>query len=234
MTKSPRTPAYLLAAAGLAWTVGQAVLPDMGLEMDERFAAVAGNRGTEALSTGLLAVAGCLLVLSALSITRTVSRRPLDGSRGARLLRVGAALLALGGVWLVAGRAAFNMAFLRATHPDVSREAGMSVLQAPGGFEFLPLLLTLPALLLGPVLLAVGARRAGLSGWLPVLLWVVGIGTFIGTEFTVKVGEVLGVATASVGLVLLGLALSSATGRMPENNTEPGRPDLAETTFPHR
>ena len=82
------------------------------------------------------------------------------------------------------------------------------VLDYGGGAEFVPLLVTLPCLLLGPVLLAVGLRRAGLAAWWPLAAWVVGIGAFIATEFTVKAGEVAGIALAAVALGLIGQASS--------------------------
>lgn len=200
-----RSPLILLGAGGLAWLLGQAVLPDMGLETPDRYDAVVDARGLEALSAALLVVAGCLLVLGALAVARS-----LAGVRGpgARLIRLGAPMLALGGVWLVAGRAAFNMVFLRVTGDGVPRDVAVRVLDDGGGAEFVPLLITLPCLLLGPVLLAVGLRRAGLAAWWPLVAWVVGIGAFLVTEFTVKAGEVAGIAVAAVALGLIGRASS--------------------------
>ena len=200
-----RSPVILLSAGGLAWLLGQAVLPDMGLQTSERYNAVANARDLEALSAGMLVIAGCLLVLGALALTRTLVdvRGP-----GARLVRAGTPMLALGGVWLVAGRAAFNMVFLRVTTDDVPRTVAISMLDAGGGAEFIPLLLTLPCLLLGPVLLALGLRRAGLAGWLPLVAWVVGIGAFLATEFTIKAGEIAGIGLAAVALTLIGWAAS--------------------------
>jgi hypothetical protein len=148
-------------------------------------------------------LAGSLLVVAAITLART--RRT---GRGARLTATGTVMLGLGGVWLVAGRGAFSMVMVQATAPGLDRGTVLSMMSADSGPEFLALLPTLPALLLGPVLLAVGARRAGLGSWLPLVLWVAGIGTFVATEFTNKVGESVGVAVASVGLVLIGGALT--------------------------
>ncbi len=83
----------------------------------------------------------------------------------------------------------------------------LSVLDGSDGPGFIPLVLTLPCLLLGPVLMGVGARRAGLAGWLPLVLWVLGIGTFVATEFVLKAAEVAGIGVAAVALTLLGAAL---------------------------
>lgn len=202
MTRRPTT--AVIALAGLAWTAGQAILPDMALKTAERYDLVAADRAAEGWSGALLVLAGVLLVLGALSLARRLRIEP--GARGHRRVVVGGALLGLGGIWLAAGRGAFNLMFVRLTDPDVPREAALSVLDAPAGASFAPLLLTLPCLLLGPVVLGVGLRRAVGASWLPVVLWVVGIGTFIASEFTTKAGEVLGIGLASVALVLLALA----------------------------
>lgn len=209
-----QSPVILLCAGGLTWLLGQAVLPDMGLQTSARYDAVVDARDLEVWSAGLLVIAGCLLVLGALALTRTLGdvRGP-----GARLLRAGTSMLALGGVWLVAGRAAFNMVFLRVTTDAVPRTVAISMLDAGGGPEFIPLLVTLPCLLLGPVLLALGLRRAGLTGWLPLVAWVVGIGTFLATEFTVKAGEIAGIGLAAVALTLIGW---SASGRIPASDVD--------------
>jgi hypothetical protein len=208
------SPATLLGAGGLAWLLGQGLLPDLGLETPERYDAVVEARGLEAWSAGLLVVAGCLLVLGAFALSRALG--DVRG-RGSTLISVGAPLLALGGVWLVAGRAAFNMVFLRVTTEEVPREVAIGVLDDGGGAEFIPLLLTLPCLLLGPVLLALGLRRAGLAGWLPLVGWVVGIGVFLATEFTVKAGEIAGIGIAAVALTRIGW---SASGKTPASDVD--------------
>ena len=189
-------------AAGGCWTAGQALLPDMGLEWPERFDAVAGARGRESVSTVLLFLAGALLVVSAIGLARAV-RRP------GRLATTGIPLLGLGGIWLCAGRAAFNLEFLAATSPEVSREQGLAVLTAPDSPAFAVFPLTLLALLLGPLLLTVAVRR---TSWLPLAAWVLGIACFLGSEFQVKTLEVVGVAVASAGLVLAARALLRDTG----------------------
>lgn len=196
----------LMLLAGAAWTAGQAVLPDMGMEWAARLDAVAGARGAQTLSIALFVLAGILLVAAAVAAARV----PTVG-RGARSVGVGTVLLGVGGIWLAAGRGAFNMEMYRLTDAAVARDAAVDVLAADVGPGFVPLLLALPALLLGPVVLSIGARRAGRAGnlpWAALACWVVGIGTFMATEFTVKAGEVAGIAVATVGLTLLGTALT--------------------------
>ncbi|WP_324274001.1 hypothetical protein [Blastococcus brunescens] len=89
----------LLLLGGVAWTAGQAVLPDMGMAWSARLDAVADARGAQSLSAGLFVVAGILLVAAAVAAARLAI-----GGRGARLVRVGTVLLGLGGIWLTAGR----------------------------------------------------------------------------------------------------------------------------------
>ncbi|MCA1655296.1 MAG: hypothetical protein LC635_02315 [Pseudonocardiaceae bacterium] len=63
---------------------------------------------------------------------------------------------------------------------------------------------SLLALLIGPLLLAVGAHRASAASWWPTVLWVAGLGGFLVSEFTAKVA---GLAVACAGLLWAGLAV---------------------------
>lgn len=186
----------VLAAAALCWTLGQAVLPDMGSDLSERYDSVGSARGRETLATVLLFLAGCLYVVA----SGLLSRARLSRSGAA-----GAALLGLGGVWLCAGRAAFNLQMLKATELD--RADGVAFLEASGGPAFAAFLPTLLALLLSGILLGLAARRSGRIKWLPLGLWIVGIGLFVGSEFSVKPLEIVGIGLASFGLLLATHAL---------------------------
>ena len=202
----PHLTTGLLGAAGLCWTIGQAVLPDMSLKSAERYDLVAADRGAESLSAGLLVLAGACLVLGVLTATRRMASWIGPGSRA---LSIGAALTALGGLWLVGGRAAFNLTFYRITDPEVPRDVGVRLVDGSGGVGFVLLLLMLPALLVGPAVWASGLRRAGSSTWWPLVFWVVGLGTFLATEFTVKAGEIAGIGVAAVALILIGRAVEA-------------------------
>ncbi|MGY2128911.1 hypothetical protein [Blastococcus sp. SYSU DS0617] len=196
----------LLLLAGAAWTAGQAVLPDMGTAWSDRLAAVADDRPMQAVATALFVLAGALLVSAAV-----VAGGLRAFGRGGGAVRAGTVMLALGGVWLAAGRGAFNLRMYQLTDPAVSRDAAETVVGVDVGVGFLPLVLTLPALLLGPVVLAAGllrARQAGMLPWAALACWLLGIGAFVATEFTVKATEIAGIAVATVGLVLLGRALT--------------------------
>jgi hypothetical protein len=191
----------LLGLAGLAWTTGQAVLPDMGATIEERYARVADAPTLQALSVGLLFTAGGLLVLGSLSATKHLPQGP-----GRRLVAVGVRLTALGGLWLAAGRAMFNLQFL--TFTNIPRETALPLLEASPSPALIPLALTLLCLLLGPVLVGVGIVRARIGSWLIVALWALGIGVFVATEFRLKATEVVGIAVAAVALTMMGRALT--------------------------
>jgi len=179
----------------LAWTTGQGLLPDAGLEWPERWDAVAAARGRQGVATALLFLAGCCLVITSGLLPRL-----------SRAGRVGATLLGLGGVWLCSGRAAFNLQLLKAT--DLDRADGIAALSASQGPTFVAFLPTLLALLAAPVLLAVAARRTAGASWLPLGLWVVGMALFLAGEFQVKALEVAGTGLAGTGLILAVRALS--------------------------
>jgi hypothetical protein len=212
--------ALLLALAGTAWTLGQALLPDMGLEWPDRLAAVAAARPEQAVSSALFVLAGALLVVAAVSGSRRVR-----AGRGSRLILAGLLMLGLGGVWLAAGRGAFNLLMYRVSDPEVPEQSALDVLGADQGPGFLVLVLTLPALLLGPVVMAIGAIRGGVGprGWLGLAGWLAGVGAFVVAEFTVKAVEVGGVALATVALVVLGAVLVRPTSlaRRPEPEPAP-------------
>jgi hypothetical protein len=160
-------------------------------------------------SAALLVLAGVFLVLGSMVACFRISA--WNDTRGRRLMLVGTAITGLGGLWLVGGRAAFNLMFVRVVETErLSRATAIQLLDSSGGAGFVPLVLMLPCLLLGPVLLTVGLKRAGRAGWLPLTAWVVGILTFLGTEFQVKAAETAGIAIASVGLVLAARALDTA------------------------
>lgn len=196
------TPGLLpLMGGAVAWVVGQALLPDMGLEFEERLPAVAAARGAEELATALLFVAGTLFVVAA-----TALRRRTSGSARPRLASAGAVALGLGGVWLCAGRAAFNLQMLKATAGGVDPAAGLSVVSASEGLGFAPFPLTLLALLAAPIMLAMAAPGGRHAAWLPLALWVIGIAAFMAGEFTMKPAEIAGITIANIGLVLAGAA----------------------------
>lgn len=206
MQRHLTTAAFSLA--GLSWTLGQGVLPDMGADTGSRYDAVAAAPTLESLSAALLVLAGVFLVLGSMAAVHRLAA--WTGTKGRRLMLAGTALTGLGGLWLVGGRAAFNLMFVRVVETEaLPRATAIELLDSSGGAGFVPLVLMLPCLLLGPVLLAVGLKRAGLAGWLPLAAWVIGILTFLGTEFQVKAAETAGIAIASVGLALAARALDA-------------------------
>lgn len=209
MKRHLTTAAYALAA--LSWTLGQGILPDMGTDTSARLDSVAAAPTLESISAGLLVLAGACLVLGAIA---GAYRLATEGGPPRALMLAGCALTGLGGLWLVGGRGAFNLMFVRVVQAEsVARDGAVELLDSSGGVGFVPLLLMLPCLLIGPVLLAIGLKRAGLASWLPLAAWVAGIAVFLGTEFVIKAGEVAGIALAGVALVLLGRAVDVAAER---------------------
>lgn len=224
MQRHLTTAAFSLA--GLSWTLGQGILPDMGTDSGQRYDAVDAASTLQSLSAALLVLAGVFLVLGSMVAVHQLTA--WTGTKGRRLLLAGTALTGLGSLWLVGGRAAFNLMFVRVVDTEsLSRDTAIELLDSSGGAGFVPLVLMLPCLLLGPVLLTVGLKRAGLAGWLPLAAWVIGIATFLGTEFHVKAAETAGIAIASLGLALAARALDTATAPSP---TIADTPDPAEHT----
>ncbi len=88
----------------------------MGTKTTERYDAVAAAPGLEGLSAALFFVTAILLALGTHAVVRRV-----PAGRGHRLLSWGAGMLALGSIWLAAGRGAFNLEF-----------AGLVVRPSPG------------------------------------------------------------------------------------------------------
>lgn len=206
MQRHLTTAAFSLA--GLSWALGQGVLPDMGTDTASRYDAVAAAPTLESLSAALLVLAGIFLVLGSMAAVHRLAA--WTGTTGRRLMLAGTALTGLGGLWLVGGRAAFNLMFVRVVETEsLSQGTAIALLDSSGGAGFVPLVLMLPCLLLGPVLLAVGLKRSSLAGWLPLAAWVIGIAAFIGTEFQIKAVETAGIAIAGVGLALAARALDT-------------------------
>lgn len=206
MRRHLTTAAFSLA--GLSWALGQGVLPDMGADTAARYDAVAAAPTLESLSAALLVLAGVFLVLGSMAAVHRLAA--WTGTRGRRLMLAGTALTGLGGLWLVGGRAAFNLMFVRLVETEsLSRATAIELLDSSGGAGFVPLVLMLPCLLIGPVLLAVGLKRSGLAGWLPLAAWVIGMAAFLGTEFRVKAAETAGIAISCLGLALAARALDT-------------------------
>ena len=229
MRRHLTTAAFSLA--GLSWTLGQGVLPDMGAETGSRYDAVAAASTLESLSAGLLVLAGVFLVLGSMVAVHRLAA--WAGTTGRRLMLAGTALTGLGGLWLVGGRAAFNLMFVRVVDTEsLPRETAIALLDSSGGPGFAPLVLMLPCLLLGPVLLTVGLKRAGLAGWLPLPAWLLGIATFLGTEFQIKAAETAGIAIASLALVLAARALDTVPVPSPSNASTPHPAEHTHGTQP--
>jgi hypothetical protein len=97
-----------------------------------------------------------------------LSRLADEARRGGVLVQVGAALLAIGGLWMVAGRAIFEAIVyaLSSTDTTASAQSLDQIGNSAGAAIFIPLLLALVA---GPIVLSLGLGRMGITtrGWAP-------------------------------------------------------------------
>jgi len=194
---------WLFGAAGAALLAAQAVLPALPDSTAHQVAVAAAHRGAVMVSALAFLVAGVLLVLG------TTALNQLTLERGRTLTRVGLILTGLGALWPVAGRASYN-AILVAVTGNADRSTTVSAVHAvsdSAAFSaFLPLLV---AFAVGPVVLAMGLRRAGALPIWPAVLWLAGVMIVSATESSSRAGAALGMALVAGALGWIGWAASS-------------------------
>ena len=214
LIRRPSAP-YLFAAAGAGLLIAQGLLPAYPAETAAQVAVAAAHRGAETGAVVAFLVAGALLVLGVSSATG------LALQRGRALTRVGVVMTAIGALWPVAGRAAFTATLVAVTGGDrASATTAIHAVSNSGAFAvFLPLL---GAFVVGPILLALGLRRAGALPIWPALLWFVGVVTVNGAEASSRVVATLGMAAVAVALAWIGRGLNtlSASVPQPERSTD--------------
>jgi hypothetical protein len=205
---NPRTGGLLLMATAPTLLAAELVRSD---HSQERYAAqladVSAHRTPELLSAVLFVAGGILLVLAAIGLAGAVRE-----GRGRTLVQLGAASLGIGGLWMAAGRAMFEVIVyaLSAANTTASAASLDRIGNSAGTAIFVPLLLVLVA---GPVLLTIGLGRAGLaSRWLGAV-WFAGLIVFLGTE-TSKLGNLVGFGAMMAVLAVVGFTIrASAVGR---------------------
>jgi hypothetical protein len=165
-----------------------------------QLADVSAHRAPELVSAVLFLVGGVLLVLGSIGLARIAGK-----TRGRTLVQAGAALLAIGGLWTVAGRGMFEAivyALSNANTPEAARsldQIGNSAATA----IFVPFLLALVA---GPIVPSLGLGRMGIvSRWLGAV-WFAGLLVFLATE-TSKLGNLVGFGS------MMGVLAGDRTGR---------------------
>jgi hypothetical protein len=204
---SPRTGGVLLVAAAPTLLAAELIRSD---HSQERYAAqladVSAHRAPELVSAILFLVGGVLLVLAAIGLSRIST-----AGRGGRLVQVGSALIAVGGLWMVAGRGMFEAIIyaLAAADTATSARALDQIGNSAGTAIFIPFLL---ALLAAPIVLSLGLGRMGItSRWLSAV-WFAGLLVFLATE-TSKLGNLVGFGTMMGVLTAIGLAVAATADR---------------------
>lgn len=191
-----------LIGAGLAIFAGIAVRSDNSDATANQLADVAASRTPELLSFFLLMLGAALI------IPATMALAGLASGRGGRLIYVGACLMTLSVITLAAGWAMSKLLLYNATESGVPADQELAFYEQLTGSAayavFLPLIL---ALLIGPLLIAIGLNRSGVISIWPVVLWVVGSVIFVTTE-GMRAGEVIGLGLSFVlALGWIGLAM---------------------------
>jgi hypothetical protein len=194
-----------LAGTGLLWTLAITLQPDAGSTPRQRWDHIAAHPSLEGLSGLMFYGVAALLVLSGIAVcTARIS------GRGSRAVTVGGVLVGLASLWLAAVYAAFNLLTVQLLQVKVPTAFAHKIIDGEADPWQHYFDLALLCVLVGPVVLAVGLRRAGLVSWLPLVLWVVGILTYAGTEFVFKPGQDAAMLVCTIGLLLMGRALDGA------------------------
>jgi hypothetical protein len=210
----------LFAAAGAGLLIAQGLLPAYPAATAGQVAVAAAHRGAETGAVVAFLVAGALLVLGVAASSGLALRR------GRALTRVGVVLTAVGALWPIAGRAGFTATLVAVTGGD--RTSAVSAIHAvsnSGAFAlFLPLL---AAFVVGPILLALGLRRAGALPVWPALLWFAGVLIVNGAEDSSRVVATLGMAAVAVALAWIGRGVGALSASVPAN-TETSTDDFRQ------
>lgn len=205
----------LFAAAGVSLLVAQALLPTSSSDATGELAVAAAHRGAELGSAVAFLAAGALLVLAVASVNRN------EMTRGRVLARIGLILTAIGALWPVAGRAAFNaiLAALAGSSHDVASVNAVHAIGNSAAFSiFLP---ALAAFFVGPALLALGLRRAGALPIWPAAMWVVGVLTVNGAEDSSRVIASLGMALVAAALAWIGRGAAAGSTTVAIDTSSP-------------
>jgi uncharacterized membrane protein len=197
---------WLFPGAGAGLLTAQILLPALPGDAAAKVATVASDRAAVTISAGAFLVSGILLVLGVLALNT------MPVMRARRLVTVGMVLTAVGALWPVGGRAAYNLIMV-ALASGADRTSAANAAQAIDNSASLAvLLLTLVAFVLGPIVLAVGLWRAGVSPVWPAPLWLAGVVVVNAAESSSRLAAGLGMLAVAAALAWLGVRIS-ATGR---------------------
>ena len=194
---------WLFTGAGAALFLAQVTLPAMPDGAAAKVAAVASCRAAVTVSAVAFLLSGILLVLGVVALNTA----PLCRAR--RLVTVGMVLTAIGALWPVGGRAAYNlvMVALAGTDHGSAADAARAI---DGSGALAILLVTLLAFVLGPIVLAVGLWRADVAPIWPAPLWFLGVVVVNGAESSSRPVAGLGMLAVAVALAWLGTRIAVA------------------------
>lgn len=197
------TPSRILVlAAGIAapvlFVIGQALLPNLGREVDPAFVLMLQHRDQLILSR-LLTTAGAYLLLATLW---------LIARQGGRTTRVGACIAAVGTFFNAVSQAVQGYAAWGATAPGLDHPVTMQTLLhlEDGAAGFVVSYWSVPVFGVGLVVMSVGLLvRRSTPWWMPALL-VLGV---VSAFLTAGLGPVVAVTQAPLAAALIALALRS-------------------------
>jgi hypothetical protein len=205
----------LLAATGLTYAAAEACSRDVSvMTASDRYTQVATHLGLERLSAALFMVCSVLIVASVFAL----ARHAVTG-RGSRLIDVGALMFGAGAAWVAAGRAAWNLELVTLLGHGVPHQVGILLVDASPGWAWVAFDGSLLLFLVGPVLMTVGVARAGLTSWLPLVVYVVGAVLSAALEFHSGLGATVGAVAIGIAWTLIGHALSQRQDTQPSPAT---------------
>jgi hypothetical protein len=209
---------WLLAGAAVGLLLGQAVLPTLPGDPVAKVAVVAANQTAVTISAAAFLASGILTVLAMMALNTA------DVPRARGLVTVGMVLTAVGALWPVGGRAAFNLIMLALAGGEDRASAAAAAHAIDGSGTLAILLLTLAAFALGPVILVIGLWRAGIAPVWPALLWFVGVVVVNGAEESSRPVSSVGMLAAATALTWLGATISGTRAAVPVRASNPANP----------
>lgn len=194
----------LVLAAGIAapilFVIGQALLPNLGRDVDTAFALMLQHRD-QLIVSRLLTAAGAYLLLPSLWV---ISRL------GGRVTVVGAAIAGIGTFFNAVSQGVQGYAAWGATAPGLDHGATMKTLLHVGdGAAGIPVSYwSIPLFGVGLVILAIGLLIARTAPWWAPALLLIGV---VLAFFTAGMGPVVALTQAPLAIALIALVMRGST-----------------------
>lgn len=194
---------WLFAGAGAALFLAQVTLPAMPDGAAAKVATVASDRTAVTVSAVAFLLSGILLAMGVVALNTA----PI--ARARRLVTVGMVITAIGALWPVGGRAAYNLVMVALASADHGSAADAArAIDSSGALAVL--LVTLVAFVLGPIVLSVGLWRAGIAPLWPAPLWFLGVVVVNGSESSSRAAAGIGMLAVAAALAWLGTRIAVA------------------------